>query len=112
MMLKREKAEDMIHVLSIGPFGHAVAGYLKNFSSDVAETAARGNSLPLPETWPSSRMNILASWRPAPSLCELLEDVSFSCSRPFIPLIQDSIYLRLGPVVIPGGGCCWTCWAK
>lgn len=103
---------DRIHILSAGAFGHAVASHLASIRADVSETVVAGNVVPLPETWPPSRMNVLASWRPAPALCELLEQEAFSRTLPFIPLMLDSTALRLGPVVLPGEGCCWMCWAK
>lgn len=104
--------EKPVHVLSVGPFGQAVARYLTTLRHDVSETVVINNVLPLPETWPVSRMRLLVSWRPVPSLCQLLEETTFSSCRPFLPLMLDSTAMRIGPVVVPGSGCCWSCWVK
>lgn len=101
-----------VHIFSVGALGQATAGYLRKLRQDVTETAVVNNVVPLPETWPASRINVLASWKPAPSLCQLLEEITFSSFCPFVPLMVDSTVLRLGPVVLPGEGCCWSCWVK
>lgn len=101
-----------VHLLSVGAFGHAVGDYLKTFRSDIEVTSVRNNVIPLPETWPDSRVNVVAAWRAVPTLCELLDQLSHKWLRPFVPLILDSPVLRLGPIVSPGNGCCWNCWIR
>lgn len=101
-----------IHLLSVGSFGQAVGCYLKENRVDIIETVVQGNTLPLPELWPASRAIFLASWRPVPLLCELLDDLVFGWRRPFVPLILDSASMRLGPIIMPGSGCCWHCWMQ
>lgn len=100
------------HVLSIGAFGQAVAQYLRAFRTDLVETTVTDDTIALPAVWPKSCAVILASWRPVPHLCELLNDLSFTWGRPFIPLVLDSTILRIGPIIIPNHGSCWTCWAS
>jgi bacteriocin biosynthesis cyclodehydratase domain-containing protein len=102
------KSSKPLHVLSVGAFGQAVSRYLK----DIVETVVTERQLPMPEVWPASRMLLLASWRPVPTLCELLGDLSFEWVLPFIPLILDSTSMRLGPVILPGAGSCWRCWLQ
>lgn len=100
------------HVLSIGSFGRAVARYLHTSRPDLIETQVVDDTIALPTVWPSSFAVILASWRPVPHFCELLDQLSFAWNQPFIPMILDSTMLRIGPVVIPGKGSCWACWAR
>jgi bacteriocin biosynthesis cyclodehydratase domain-containing protein len=101
-----------VHLLTLGAFGRAVARYLGTLRSDVKETPVSDNTIPIPEMWPISRVTAITSWRPAPTLCKLLEELSYDWQRPFVPLFQSSTALRLGPVVVPGQGPCWTCWTQ
>ena len=105
-------SREPLHLLSVGPFGGAVARYLRALRVDICETHVVNNSILQPDTWPITRMNILAAWRPVPKLCELLDEHSHRQRRPFIPLVMDSTALRLGPIVVPGGGSCWECWMR
>jgi bacteriocin biosynthesis cyclodehydratase domain-containing protein len=96
----------------MGAFGSAVAAYLRTLRSDTVETivvdriSAPLDSLPTPHT------NVLAAWRPVPSMCELLDRESHQSRLTFIPLILESAVLRLGPIVVRGEGTCWDCWAR
>jgi len=100
------------HVLSVGSFGRAVTQYLRAFRPDLVETVLADEITALPAVSPKSCAAIIASWRPVPRFCELLDEFSFTCERPFVPVILDSTILRIGPVVIPGRGSCWGCWAR
>jgi bacteriocin biosynthesis cyclodehydratase domain-containing protein len=101
-----------LHLLSVGAFGKAVGRHLKNLRSDVVETVVTGDIVPMPEVWPKYRLSIVASWRPDPNLCAMMEELSYESQRPLIPLIVESTVLRLGPVVVPGQGSCWSCWIQ
>src|SRR5215471_13949202 len=111
-MSEREIPTMPVHLLSVGAVGRAVARYLKTFRSDVVETTVSNHTVPIPELWPASRLTVIAGWRPTPTLCELVEELSYQWQRPFVPLFQASTVLRVGPVVIPGHGPCWTCWTQ
>jgi bacteriocin biosynthesis cyclodehydratase domain-containing protein len=100
-----------VSILSVGPFGRCVAYYLRTFHKDLRETVIVGDSLPDPETWSRSRVNVIVSGRPIPHLCELLDRFSFEHRQPFIPVVVDSGFLRVGPIVISGESC-WSCWAR
>jgi bacteriocin biosynthesis cyclodehydratase domain-containing protein len=97
-------------VISVGPFGRAVSRHLASLRPDTVETA--GEDAGPPATWPLSRITVVAAWRPVPDLCEVADTESHRSGRPFIPLIADSVTLCLGPVVVPGSGGCWSCWAR
>ena len=101
-----------VHVLQVGPFGNAIAEYLTTLREDIVGTSVNNDILPLPEVWPASRMTVVVSWRPAPTLCELVDELSHQWRRPFIPLVLESTEMRIGPVVVPGSGCCWRCWIR
>ena len=101
-----------VQILSVGAFGKAVATYMKEMRSDLFETPVDNAILPLPTTWLPARCILLASWKPVPPLCELLDDVCHKWDRPFLPLILDSRYMRLGPAIIPGLEGCWKCWNR
>ena len=111
-MNKPDTPSSTVHILSVGDFGQAVATHLKALQPDVVETVVKNDTVPMPEMWPASRVTVIAGWRPAPNLCELLEELSYRWQRPFIPLFQVSSVLRLGPVVVPGEGPCWSCWIQ
>jgi bacteriocin biosynthesis cyclodehydratase domain-containing protein len=111
-MAEQETSLAPPHVLAMGAFGKAVAQYLRIFHTDLVETIVTDDTIALPAVWPKSCAVIIASWRPVPHFCELLNELSFTWGRPFMPLILDSTILRIGPVVIPGRGSCWTCWAR
>jgi bacteriocin biosynthesis cyclodehydratase domain-containing protein len=99
------------HVLSVGTFAHAVAQRLKIRRSDVIESTIGRDSVPASPDWVPSRMILLIAWRAVPSLCEFVNHLSFERDRPFVPVIQDLTVLRVGPIIMPGLGPCWNCWA-
>lgn len=96
--------------LSVGPFGQGVLRCLKMLRSDILETKV--DSSLNPETWPAGRIYVVVAWRPVSHLCELVDELSHANKRPFIPFIAEGRHLRLGPVVVPGEGSCWSCWVR
>ncbi|PWT89853.1 MAG: hypothetical protein C5B54_08250 [Acidobacteria bacterium] len=111
-MAEQETSLAPVHVLSIGAFGQGVAQYLREFRTDLLETAVNDDTIALPTVWPKSRAVVIVSWRPVPHFCELLDELAFAWGRPFVPVILDSTILRVGPVVVPNKGSCWACWAR
>jgi len=101
-----------VHIVWVGPFGRAVSGYLKGLIPDTIENEAVPGKMPLLEQCLRARINAVAAWRSVPDLCEFLDKSSHESRRPFLPLILDATALRLGPVVVPGSGGCWSCWMK
>jgi bacteriocin biosynthesis cyclodehydratase domain-containing protein len=101
-----------ILVVPVGEFGHAIATQMKTLLADVtvlAGAALGGGDALLRDT---SSIAVLATWRPVPALSNLLDARSFRTGAPFISLtLQDSTML-LGPIVVPGSGACWRCWAS
>jgi bacteriocin biosynthesis cyclodehydratase domain-containing protein len=111
-MNQRDTSSSTIHVLSIGDFGRAVAAHLKALGPRVLETVVNDHTVPLPHLWPLCDVIVLAGWRSSPNLCELVEELSYARQWPFVPVFQVAGLLRLGPVVVPGEGPCWTCWTQ
>jgi bacteriocin biosynthesis cyclodehydratase domain-containing protein len=107
---KRGLGERMVHVISVGAFGEAVAQNLRGIRSDICETKAASCAKSM--TWPLATAHVVATWRPTHELCYLVEKISYEQRRPFIPLVMDSRRLSLGPIVIPDAGACWTCSVK
>jgi bacteriocin biosynthesis cyclodehydratase domain-containing protein len=111
-------AEDAVNtlkpalLLSLGPFGSAVARQLKTLRRDFVGITVAGSAFPTDSRWTTARMYIVASWRPVADLCESITNLSCQQERPFVPLVMDSAMLRLGPVFIPGQGGCWDCWTR
>jgi bacteriocin biosynthesis cyclodehydratase domain-containing protein len=109
-MMPREASFRPVHLICVGPFAEAVNQEFETMRNDIIGTEVVDDTFPLPSTWPASRVNVLVSWRPVPSLCELLNQVSYDLHCPFVPVIQDLTAIRLGPIVVPGQGPCWHCW--
>ena len=99
-----------IQVLSVGPFGKAVARCVATLRGDCIDTPVEGSTMHEAGGWLKGRMILVAAWRPVNGLCRALDRMSHERQLPFVPLIADSMTLRVGPVVIPGRGSCWTCW--
>jgi bacteriocin biosynthesis cyclodehydratase domain-containing protein len=98
------------HVISVGPFGRAVARHLRSSRAHLIETAGEGTQSPA--DWPRARALVVAAWRPIPDLCEAADAESHRRGTPFLPVIADSAALSIGPVIVPGRGNCWSCWVR
>lgn len=101
---------DPVHVLSVGAFGEAVARALKELLPDVVETTHSGHTSTA--QWPIARLNILAAWRPVPTLSRLVEGASYAWRIPSLTVVLEDPMMRVGPVVVPGIGACSTCYEK
>jgi bacteriocin biosynthesis cyclodehydratase domain-containing protein len=101
-----------VEIISVGPFGHAVAECLNSFRDDVFHKALRDAVLKPPEVLASARMRIIAAWRPVPAICARLDQISFGSGCSLIPVVIDGTVLQIGPVIVPLRGGCWACWVK
>jgi bacteriocin biosynthesis cyclodehydratase domain-containing protein len=108
------KCEDL-DVVSIGEFGSAVARRLRHYRHDVRELNV---PCPMPrfkeateESLRGKSNMVVASSHPATSICERLAGIARESQCSFLPVVIDESVLRLGPVVVPGIGGCWNCWA-
>lgn len=96
-------------LLGVGPFGTAVARHLVRLRRDVRRGCAEDVLL---SRKPSSRMIVLAAWRPVVKQCAELDIASRIRGCPFVPLVMEGPTMSIGPVVLPGRHGCWHCWIK
>lgn len=98
-----------IHVIAVGSFGDAVAECLSE-SLPVAVTRPNAQNQVFPAEWPRAAVHVLAAWRPVPHISKTLDSVSFQWHVPWLPVVCEHPYLRIGPIVLPGRGACCTCF--
>ena len=101
-----------IHVLSVGPFGQAVAAVLKELLPGVVETRPQADGRTFSALWPAARVHLLAAWRPTRQLSRLFDEMSHAWGTPFIEAVMEAPHLRVGPAVVPGLGACHSCYEK
>jgi bacteriocin biosynthesis cyclodehydratase domain-containing protein len=95
-----------VTLLGLGEFGkHVVALLGRSSSWRVMVTRAIADAYAL-----DSRAVIAAMWRPSPALCEEADALAFQHQRPWLPVVMDHPHVRVGPVVVPGGGACFACF--
>lgn len=104
---------NVVHLFCAGRFGEAVQQHMLRYRDDLLCTATSGaDPSHLADHLTSAKMLALAAWRPDRKLCVSLDRVAHDTGMPFIPLTIEQNKLRLGPVVVPGRSCCWTCWNR
>ncbi len=106
------QGRNSVHVLSLGPFGQSVAAVLSELLPDAIETRSDANQRTSPAQWPLARVHILAAWRPTQRWSRLFDEVCHFWKAPFIAAVMEPPCLRIGPVVVPGGGACHGCYEK
>lgn len=102
-----------IVVLPIGDFGIAAAAYLKELrpSIDIRQECSLSDCLTLASCNPEAIV-VCISWRFQPVLFDQLDARSYRTGSPFLTLTLEDSNIVLGPIVVPGEGCCWRCWAS
>jgi bacteriocin biosynthesis cyclodehydratase domain-containing protein len=108
---KYDSQRDAVHLVTVGPFGQAVASALQEIVAAHVTPAGKRNET-TPALWPLARINVLVSWRPVPRLYQLCDAVSYAWKRPWFPVVLEDQMLRIGPVVVPGQGACHGCYEK
>lgn len=100
-----------VHLFCVGKFGEAVQRHLLRYRDDLFCTfTSSDSSSSLIDRLKPAKVLALAAWRPDPRLCALLDRFAHDTGSPFIPLTIELNKIRVGPLVVPGRGCCWTCW--
>jgi bacteriocin biosynthesis cyclodehydratase domain-containing protein len=97
-----------VQVICFDPFGRAVAADLVTLRTDCITTIMTEN-IAVPAR---PRLRVIIASRPVPNVWNFLDEASHDSRCSFLPLTADGATLRLGPVVIPGQGSCWSCWTK
>jgi bacteriocin biosynthesis cyclodehydratase domain-containing protein len=104
---------NVVHLFCAGRFGEAVQQHMLRYRDElVCTAAANADALKMEDGLKSAKMLALAAWRSDRKLCASLDRVAHDTGKPFIPLMIEQNKVRLGPVVVPGRSCCWTCWNR
>jgi hypothetical protein len=111
-MRQHNASSHSVHVVSVGPYGRAVAEYLGALRADVIETTWDFSSAFSALDLAPARVRVVAAWRPVPLLCRWLDDCGRRRGETLIPLILDCTLLQLGPVMIPPHSPCWDCHVR
>ncbi|WUI00700.1 TOMM precursor leader peptide-binding protein [Spirillospora sp. NBC_00431] len=53
---------------------------------------------------------LLASWRPAPALCDHADLLAHSLDVAWLPVVHEDPVIQIGPWVEPGAGPCYRCY--
>lgn len=53
---------------------------------------------------------VLCAWRETPSVAEWIEAAAIRCGLPWLPAVMAHPYVRVGPLVAPGGSGCYRCF--
>lgn len=102
-------AGNAMRLFCAGKFGEAIEQHLRRYRDDLLCASTASLSV-LPDDLPSAKALALATWRPDPKLCALLDRIAHRTGSPFLPLTIEQNKVRVGPLVMPGRGCCWACW--
>lgn len=98
------------HLLSLGPFGAAVAERLAVTRPDAMRTRVDEQGGEETAHWPVASVMVLCAWRASLRAERLLDAASFSWRVPWLPVILEHPEIRVGPLVVPGQGPCHRCF--
>lgn len=97
---------ESVALLGLGEFGEHVAALLRdNARWPVVTASSAADAIEK-----DSRAAIVSMWRPYPTACEEADALAFQQQRPWLPVVMDHPYVRVGPVVVPGRGACFACF--
>jgi len=117
-------------VIAVGEFGERVAGFMADMAASAAPSQGRAeasaamvvrlgsaadpgairNGLKAAFAGASGPV-VTGLWRPWPALCGRSDELAFEYRCPWLPIIMDHPHLRVGPLVVPGHGACFSCFA-
>lgn len=95
-------------LLSVGPFGARVAEFMEHLG---AGTRLPQHTDPEDAFDGSHNAVVLALWRPAPELADHVDILAHRAAVPWLPVVLEPGFIRVGPVVFPGVGPCHRCYA-
>jgi bacteriocin biosynthesis cyclodehydratase domain-containing protein len=53
---------------------------------------------------------VIAASRPSWALCDRADQLAYSCQKPWLPIVSEHPFLRVGPMVCPPAGPCFACY--
>jgi bacteriocin biosynthesis cyclodehydratase domain-containing protein len=98
----------MICLICPDEFGAAVGDELQRRLGDRAvrhDGGVAGGQLPIAACY------VAVAGRPLPTELEALDEAAFAWRCRLIAVTVEHPYLRLGPIVVPGAGACYHCYA-
>ncbi|MEU8823594.1 TOMM precursor leader peptide-binding protein [Streptomyces sp. NPDC048636] len=102
------EARENVVVLGSGPFGRRVAEMMEKCHPGVRLHPGEDPRAAFDGT---ADAVVIASWRPAPALCENADRLAHRTGTPWLPVVDENPYLMVGPWVVPGAGPCFRCYA-
>jgi hypothetical protein len=103
-------------IFALDPFGAEVARTLAASGIPLRLAETSGEIRPDNEDLSSSLVGcdgcVVAGIQPAPALLEVIEAGTMAAGVPWLGVVLDHPWLRVGPVIAPGLGCCHRCWRR
>jgi bacteriocin biosynthesis cyclodehydratase domain-containing protein len=107
-----ESGEQSITLVGIGQFAITTVKYLSKMGEPVEYIdLQRVDATTLFLGKKKSPLVLVSGW----PLLDLYESIGTLChelDRPFAPLFVHGTLLQFGPILLPTGGGCWSCWIK
>ncbi|MBE1583071.1 TOMM precursor leader peptide-binding protein [Nonomuraea angiospora] len=107
-----------VRVIAVGqgPFGARVADRLRDRPPGARFTAdgldARFTAGDLDAVFAAgAQVVVVALWRPAPGLCERADELAHATGTAWLPVVMEDASIVVGPLVRPGSGPCFRCFA-
>lgn len=99
-------------LIGVGAFGEAVMHSLREvFPAARSTTADTLDEAALDAAFAAAPGPVvLVSWRPAPTLCEAADRLSWRHGVPWLPIVREEPVIRVGPWVCPGQAPCFRCY--
>jgi bacteriocin biosynthesis cyclodehydratase domain-containing protein len=99
-------------ILTCGDFGRSMAAVLQGWSAvdldGVADVAGLRPSLAA--TVSESSLVLFASWRERQDVARLLDALCHEAGRPWIAVVAEHPWVRVGPAIAPGRTPCYQCF--
>jgi bacteriocin biosynthesis cyclodehydratase domain-containing protein len=105
----RQRSPVTIRTVGVGPFGERVAERLLRLIP-ASRIAAEDDIDDVFSAAPSAVA--IATWRPAPALCERADELAYRYRVPWLAVIMEHPVIRVGPLVDPATGPCFRCYRR
>lgn len=108
-MCERTPTTVAVNVVHAGAFGRSVTREIQKWCTDVTECCI--SSVDDKSLFVEGRIHIVVTPRREFHFPLRLQEYCFRTVTPFIPAALEGTRLVIGPVVVPGRGPCWSCYA-